>query len=294
MASHKIALESPRRRRPLESNSCIGQITPRTQQHFAMPSRDCSDAESPIALRGRKLSFGEGTGRANVRMGQMTYCFSSGSNQKLIKSTVLLFISLSMVHMFWWRAPLMSFMSDTKLNKEQDLDAWTLLQKDVDLLRSRQAKRNSRRREKPKKKAVQRNGLFFMTVPKLRRKPLDLQIPSIDASLQSIYRRVVPLDASHILQFKQRKLQPWIFYNTTYPGRIQDEPDMTRSQTVVYESDQNCIPMAEWQSTFHVSSSIQIWCITSLGITPIYFFLTAHMQLSSRNRCIKLIAPISI
>ena len=72
-------------------------------------------------------------------------------------------------------------MSDTKLNKEQDLDAWTLLQKDVDLLRSRQAKRNSRRREKPKKKAVQRNGLFFMTVPKLRRKPLDLQIPSIDA-----------------------------------------------------------------------------------------------------------------
>jgi len=145
----------------------------------------------------------------------------------------------------------MSFMSDTKLNKEQDLDAWTLLQKDVDLLRSRQAKRNSRRREKPKKKAVQRNGLFFMTVPKLRRKPLDLQIPSIDASLQSIYRRVVPLDASHILQPKQRKLQPWIFYNTTYPGRIQDEPDMTRSQTVVYESDQNCIPMAEWQSTFH-------------------------------------------
>lgn len=279
MASHKIPLESPRRRRPLESNSCRGQITPRTQKHFAMPSRDCTDAESPITLRGRKLSFGEGTSHENLRTKQMTYSYSSGSTQKLLKSSMLLFIPLLMVHMFWWRAPLMSFISGSKMNREQDIDAWTLLQKDVDLLRNRQAKRDPRRSEKTKK-ALQRNGLFFMAVPKLRRKPLDLQIPSINASLRSIYRRVVPLDASHIVQPKQTKLQPWLLFNTTESDRIQDEPDAARSQTVVYESNQKCIPMAEWQSTFHVSSmhaDIR-YNMSCLGLIT---RLSAHMQLNS-------------
>lgn len=249
MTSYTIPFESPRRRvRSQDLDPHYGgQITPRN--HFAMsPPRDCAAVESPAALKGRKLTYDEDISSWKRRSSY------TGTSKKLVKSSLLFLLFCSMLHIFLYRTSLTSYMAENKTNKEYELDAWSLLQKDVEALRRRDVKREARRRENRKKapkRSIRRNKLAFVPMFKLKQKPLDLQmIPSNNEKLQRPSRRVFQLESR--LRHKHTKLQPWLYHNETNSDS-EDEPDMTRSQTVVYDDDQNCIPMEEWQTTFHVS-----------------------------------------
>lgn len=215
------------------------------------PPQDWTSAsiESPPSLKGRKL-FDEEYGR---RIRAHIY-YGGGRRHKMLTSSVVIFISVSMLHMFYWRAPLLSYLSEGKVTKEQEVDAWNLLRKDTELLRSREAMRKARRRDN--KMSLQGNGRrAFTPIPKPRLKPLDFEpLPGISYISQSKSIRMIHLDVkSMYLQSKITKLQPWLIHNTTYSDEPEDEPeDLTRSQTVVYENDRECVPMADWQTTFHV------------------------------------------
>lgn len=245
MTSHTIPF-SPRRRR-FDSNGS-GPTTPRN--HFAMTTPpDCMAESPPPSIKGRKL-FDEDQGS---RTKNSTHPISVRRRSKL-KSSLAVLISISILHMFWWRVPLLSYLTESKVSKEQEIDAWILLQKDVEMLLSREAKREARRRRNTKLQ-MQRNRRGFVPIPKLKRKPFEMQpLPGTDKALQSTVSRVVQLDAkAKPVRGKQEKLQPWVSHNSTNE-ESEDEPDLTRSQTVVYDSDRECVPMSDWQATFHVSS----------------------------------------
>jgi hypothetical protein len=144
-------------------------------------------------------------------------------------------------------------MAENKVSKEQELDTWMLLRKDVDILQKREAKRAAHRRQK--RKGVTRNRLAFVPVPELVRVPLILQmLPDRPSSLQSPFVRVVGLDSTRnnmLLQNTHTKLQQWVL--PTNSNESENESDTTKSQTVVYDHDHECVPMADWQTTFHVS-----------------------------------------
>ena len=209
------------------------------------------DSPPQLKLKGRKL-FDEELGR-RARVNSHT---GGGNKRKMLKSSALILISLSMLHMFYWRTPLLTYISETKVSKEEEVDAWNLLQKDVEILRRREATRKAERREHNKGNMQRNRRRPFAPIPKLVRTPLDLPaLPGQDSSTQFKSAHIIQLDGeSKYLQPKQKKLQPWVFANTTTVDESEDDSDLTRSQTVVYDNDRECVPMAEWQTTFHVRS----------------------------------------
>ena len=249
MTSYTIPFESPRRRvrsQDLDPH-CGGQITPRNR--FAMsPPRDRHDGESPDAIKGRKLTYDEDANDWKRRSS------SNGSSKKLVKSSLLFLLFSSLLHIFLYRTSLTSYITENRTSKEYELDAWSLLQKDVEALRRRDMKREARRREnrrKTPKKYIRRNRLAFVPLFQLRQKPLNLQImPSNNDHLQYSSRRVFQLESTS--RNKEIELQPWLYLDETN-SESEDEPDVSRSQTVVYDNDQECVPTENWQTTFHVS-----------------------------------------
>ena len=220
--------------------------------HFATSSSASSCTaivEPPNLLKGRKLDFDED--RSHIWRQKANRYAGSNNPRRFLKPSALMLLMFSSLQMFWWRAPLLSFLTENRKSREQEMDAWSLLQKDLVLLRKREAKGDALYKEN-KMKAARIGTLTFEPIPKLRRKPLQFELsPNKISELQSS-SRVVRLDETAQILPNKKKLQPWIYHNTTISEISEDESDKTRSQTVVYDNDKECIPMEDWQSTFNV------------------------------------------
>ena len=63
------------------------------------------------------------------------------------------------------------------------------------------------------------------------------------------------------------ELKDWLAPDETN-SEVEEEDLAMRSETVVWEEGQDCVPMSEWQTTFHVSISIHLAIYCILFSTP--------------------------
>lgn len=278
--------ESPARRRhhhdtittPERFNTERKYSTFRKDHKMSMtPSPSCPANDSPN--RAGKLSF-DSDGFINGhrgRAGPRAHVYTGSKRRKLFRSGIVLaFFTIG--QFFWWRRPLSSYINDANDNgskREQEMDAWSLHQSDT-------KKREDLRRDKKKRAAINRK-MSFVPIPKLIRRPLQLTFSSVGNSpFRNTFARVIGLDnTTNLKQHKQANLQGWLSKNETTADAFENESDMLKSQTVVYDSDRECVPMEDWQSTFHVSACPG--CILSINIGLLTSFFLAFMQFSSRH-----------
>lgn len=255
--------ESPRRRRPHDtiatpdrhSQSCEGRFSPhRIHWTTTMPPSpsNCTVAESPHVIRGRKLSF-EDEDFLNGRHGSRhkTQSQLAGKRNRRLKSSMMLFLSLSTLNLLRWRTPVFSYMHRiNEVGREQEVDDWSLHQRENHAM----TRREIHTKKEARRYAARRNQLAFVSIPKLKRAPLELKLLQLDDKTpRNRTFRVVRLDGkTELLKPKPKRLQDWLLQNETITDESEDEVEATRSQTVVYDNDRDCVPMADWQTTFHV------------------------------------------
>jgi hypothetical protein len=134
--------------------------------------------------------------------------------------------------------------------REQEMDDWSLHQTESHAV----TRTEIHTKKEARKHAARRNRLAFVSIPKLKRAPLELKLlPLDDKTPRTRTFRVIRLDGkTELLKSKPKRLQDWLLQNGTITDESEDEVGATRSQTVVYDNDRDCVPMAEWQTTFHV------------------------------------------
>ena len=87
--------------------------------------------------------------------------------------------------------------------------------------------------------------------------PWKLSLPTPTESIK--LNQLIILDGfdGSFSQKESTNLKNWLFYNssTDNDNLSEDDPELvTRSQTAVWENDDQCVPMSDWQTTVHVSS----------------------------------------
>eukprot|EP00804_Cyclotella_cryptica_P011733 CCRYP_011348-RA/>CCRYP_011348-RA protein AED:0.03 eAED:0.03 QI:145/1/1/1/1/0.75/4/1296/327 len=262
MSSRTNPFESPRRRRPHDTiatprshgQSCEGGSSPhRSHWTMTMPPSpsNCTVVESPQVIRARKLSFDEddcSNGHHGSR--QRTQSYSGGKRHRRLKSSMMLLLSFSTLNMLWWRTPVLSYMYRlNEAGREQEVDHWSLHQSQSEATN----RRKTHTKRQAKTHAGRRNKLAFASIPKLTRTPLELKLlPFDDKPPRTRTSRVVRLDGKTELSTSKRKrFEEWVLQNQTIYDESEDDLDMTRTQTVVYDNDRECVPMEDWQTTFH-------------------------------------------
>lgn len=97
---------------------------------------------------------------------------------------------------------------------------------------------------------------------------LTLPPPS---SKSIVFNRLVSLDGDEInvlkRDVKSERLQRWLITHDQANNHTRNETkdDHWRSETVVWEHDEECVPMADWQTTFHVSHFASKFLPTSVA-----------------------------
>jgi len=112
-------------------------------------------------------------------------------------------------------------------------------------------RRKSHDRDRPLRRSFRPHPLRAS----IRSSPWSLSFPIATESIR--FNRMVLLDDGNrdiSNEYKSSKLEDWLLHGSNIEDGSEDEDLVRRSQTVVWDNDEECVPMSEWQRTVHVSN----------------------------------------